>query len=472
MKRLIQYCMAAVFTVCTVGSMQAQDISITSLGAKGDGVTLNTKAIQQAVDKVTAQGGGRVLVPAGTFLSGTIVLKDDVDLHLQRGATLLASTEHKDFPRAKQPTYRSNKDIGGWYALLYADGAKNIAVTGAGTIDGQGAKQLPRPYEAGGDKDGRTRNIMFISCQGVTVDGITLLSSGVWNQHYLNCEDVRIINETVYNHSNRNNDGLDIDGCRRVVISGCIIDSHDDAICLKSTGFAPTEDVVISNCIVSSFANGIKLGTESSGGFRDITVTNCIVRPSREKHIPKGNMYREGITGVSLETVDGGCLENISVSNIIIQQTMCPVYIRLGGRGRKVLESQGEVQPGYARHISVSNITSYDSGNWACSVTGIPGYRIEDVQLTDFNIHQKGGVQVGDFIPTVQEVDEQIKGYPQPTCWKNLPAAGLFLRHLDGVVVKNFQLHTQEQDVRPMYVYDDVDGLVIDGLVRNGKAVK
>ena len=454
--------MMLIMVVLCACNQQKTPFNIVDFGAVGNGTTLNTSAIQKAVDKCHETGGGKVIVPSGTFLSGTITLKDNVELHLENGATLLGSYNHDDYPRQEQPAYRSQKDIGGWYALIYAHKAKNIAITGFGTIDGQGAKQKPRPYEADDDKDGRPRNILFISCKGIKVKDVFITSSGIWSQHYLNCEDGLIDGIKVYNHSNRNNDGIDIDGCRRFVLTNSIIDSLDDAISIKSTGIAPAENIVINNCIVSSFANGIKMGTESTGGFRNISITNCVVKPSREALLPEGNLYKEGITGLSLEIVDGGIMEGITVGNLIIEQTMSPIYIRLGGRSRKHIKEAPEPKIGKLKNVTLNNITAYNSGNWACSITGIPGHQVENIRLNNINIVQKGGLGKGGYLATLKDVKEDIKGYPQPTVWKELPVSGLFIRHAKHVSVTNFSLNTLESDPRPIFMADDVDGLRIN----------
>lgn len=198
------------------------------------------------------------------------------------------------------------KDAGGWVSLIYAVDAKNISITGKGTIDGKGKGRKGRISGLGGDRNGRPRNILFISCKDVHVEGITMRNSALWNQHYLNCEDVTIDHIKVYNHSNGNNDGIDIDGCRRFILSNSIIDSDDDGIVLKSTGTAPCENVIISNCIVSSFANAIKCGTESTGGFKNISISDCIVKPSRHSGERILKSTPSGITAISLEIVDGG----------------------------------------------------------------------------------------------------------------------------------------------------------------------
>lgn len=436
---------------------------ITTFGAKANVETVSTIHIQKAIDAANSNGGGRVVIPAGDFVSGTILLKSNVELYLARGARLLGSTNYDDYPRQPQSVYRSQKDDGGWYSLIYAEGSENIAISGSGTIDGQGSYHQGREDAPAGDRDGRPRNILLISCKKISISDITLTSSATWNQHYLDCEDLTIDNIKVYNHSNRNNDGVDIDGCRRVILTNSTFDTGDDAIVLKSTGPAPCEDIVINNCIASSFCNGIKMGTESTGGFRNISISNCIIRPSvhPDKPEPNRNPDAIGITGLSLEIVDGGVMEGISVNNLTIEGTKCPVYVRLAGRGRKHRVDAPEPTMGRMSNISINNITAYSSANYACSVTGIPGFRIENIRLSNFNIVQRGGLKAGEYLATLDDVEEKVKAYPQPTNWHNLPVAGLFIRHVEGISVNGFSIDAIEYDPRPIFMAHDVKGLSI-----------
>ncbi|MFB2117720.1 glycoside hydrolase family 28 protein [Parapedobacter sp. 2B3] len=446
--------------------------NIVDFGAVNDGFTVNTAAINEAISTCAAQGGGQVVIPPGTFLSGTITLLSNVELHLATGSVLLASTDRADFPRQPQPTYRSLKDKGGWFALVYALEAQNIAITGKGTIDGNGAKQQPDPALFGGDLDGRPRNILFISCKGVRVEGVRMRNSGMWNQHYLDCEDLLIDRIEVYNHSNRNNDGIDIDGCRRVVVSNSIIDSDDDGITLKSTGPAPTEDVVITNCVVSSFCNAIKAGTESTGGFRNISISNCVVKPSRSKARPVFDTPRHGITGISLEIVDGGTMEGVTINNITIEGTECPLYIRLGNRARKYMEDVPTPPVGSMRNISISNLVAYNTGNFSSSITAIPGHYIENVQLSNVQFFNRGGLRPDDYIQSHIHVIEDERGYPQPTVWANLPSSLLFIRHAKNISLIGFQFGSKSSDSRPPIVAVDVDRLLIDKGLYSGPATR
>lgn len=455
--------------------VKGNDFNILDFGARRDTAELSTTAINKAVAACNKAGGGRVIIPGGSFKSGTITLLDNVELFLERGAVLFASVDHKDFPRQKQPVYRSQKDPGGWYALIYAEGAQNIGISGSGTINGQGGKQLPRSVPPGaenGDRDGRPRNILFISCRKISVKDITMLNSGIWNQHYLDCEDVGIHNIRVYNHSNKNNDGVDIDGCRRVVMSDCIMDSDDDGITLKSTGAAATEDVTITNCIVSSTCAAIKCGTESTGGFRNIVISNCVVKPSVCPTEPIFRTPRIGQVGIALEIVDGGIMDGVTISNITIEGTECPIYVRLGNRARKHTDSAPEPGRGKMRNVSISDINVYNAGNYCSSVTGIPGSPIENITLNNIRIINRGGLKAGEYISEASKVPELEKEYPAPDRWKNLPSSGLYIRHVQDISIQNITLRSRSADPRVPVIADDVDELHINNLRTDRPGIK
>lgn len=445
----------------------SKDYNILNYGAVGNGSTLNTLAIQSAIDACSNSGGGRVIIPSGKYLSGTIVLKSNVEIYFEHSSTLLGSPNKEDYPFQPVPMYRSLRDDKGFRALIYAEGMENIALTGNGTIDGQGQFQqlVDAPDQ---DPIDRSRNITFISCRKIRVEGLSINNSGTWNQHYLNCEDVIVRNITVDNHCNDTNDGIDIDGCRRFLLSGCIFDSDDDGITLKSTGSAPSEDVVITNCIVSSYCNAIKAGTESTGGFRNIVISDCIVRPSRSKEAPKYEytpIPKIGITGLTLIIVDGGTMEGISVNNLTIYGTMAPLFIRLGNRARKHTKDATEPEVGKVSNISISNVVAYGAGSWGSSITGIPGYTVKNISLNNIKLFISGGVKQGEYSETPEE-DET--GYPQPTVWGNLPASGLYIRHAEGISINNMVFGVEKQDERVPVIAEDVSGLQISGCRLSG----
>jgi polygalacturonase len=299
-----------------------------------------------------------------------------------------------------------------------------------------------------------------------------MLNSGNWNQHYQNCEDVIVHNIHVYNHSNKNNDGIDMNGCRRFILSNSIIDSDDDGIVLKSTGLTVCEDITITNCIISSYTNAIKCGTESIGGFKNITISNCVIKPTRSNVESKFGLPRSGITGISLEIVDGGVMEGVNINNIVIEETDCPIYVRLGNRGRKYKKDARVPPYGQMRNIQISDITAYNTGNFSSSITGVPGAMIENISLSNLRIINKGGVKAGEYLADYSKVKEDEKGYPQPTVWKNLPSYGFFIRHVENISLSNVTLGSIEPDSRIPVIAVDVQRLLVNNFhlsAPNGK---
>lgn len=476
MKRTIS--LWALSLLLFTGNVSAQVFHTKDYGLTDDSTQLCTEAIQQAIDACHRAGGGQVVIPAGVHQSGTIVLKDNVELHLSNGAQLVASKNAGDFKNFPPTSYRSLKDAGGWVSLIYANGAQHIAITGQGTIDGRGAGRKGTIQGVAGDCNGRPRNILFISCRDVTVKDITMRNSALWNQHYLNCEDVRVSGIHVWNHCNGNNDGIDIDGCRRFILSNSIIDSDDDGIVLKSTGTAPCEDVVVTGCVVSSFANAIKLGTESTGGYKNILINDCIVKPSANKGKRILKSTPSGISAISLEAVDGGVMDGVTVDNILIEGTECPLYVRLGNRARKHIPDAPKPPVSIMRNISISHITAHNTGNFGSSITGIPSRKIENISLSDIHITNRGGLKKGSFrthsddarrhdmgknidfdryLKSAKDVKEDEAGYPQPTVWGNLPSFGLFVRHVEHITLHNVTFSSKGSEPRKAVIMVDVE---------------
>ncbi|MEA2062681.1 MAG: glycoside hydrolase family 28 protein [Gemmatimonadota bacterium] len=435
--------------------------NIKDYGATGDGQTKDTGAIRKAIDAAGAAGGGTVYFPPGRFLSGTIFMKNHITLHLESGATLLGSTDIKDFPETI-PEFRSYTDNYVRHSLIYGEGLHDIAITGRGAIDGQGAAFQWREYS------NRPYVIRFISCSHVLVQDVTMLNSPMWMQHYLACDFVTIRGIHVYNHSTYNNDMIDIDCCKDVHISGCYGSSDDDALTLKSTAGRPTENVTITNCVLGSHCNAIKMGTESNGGFRNITITNCTINSLlTEQRVFYGGP--RGSSGISLELVDGGILENITVSNIAIRNVRVPIFLRLGNRARPYKKNMPKPGIGVLRNVVISNITASGVDTIGCSITGQPGHPVENVTLSNIRITFPGG---GTKQDAEKEVPEHPAKYPECTMFGTLPAYGFYCRHVTGLRFSNIDLELEGTDRRPAFVFDDVQGLDLEGLAEgaNGAA--
>lgn len=441
---------------------------VSQFGALGDGVTLNTISIQAAIDAAEADGGGEVTFPPGTFLTGTLYLKSDVHLRLSPGTVILGSTDLADYPLTycKYPSYSDQYTL---RALIWGEGLTNISITGSGVIDGQGAlfhsnvatpeevAVAAQPYEQTGRHIPHERYlnrpylIRLISCQNVHIEDLTLRNSAMWMQHYLDCDYVTLRGLNVFNHAARNNDMIDIDGCRHVFISDCIGDTDDDALTLKSTGARATEHVVISNCILSSHCNAIKAGTESAGGFKDIVINNCIIRRSAVEEVLSGRA--EGLAGIALEIVDGGTLERVNISNIIIEGTTSPIFMRLGNRARPSKPGDPKPPVGTFRDVSISNIVATGAGTTGCSFSGIPGHPIENISLSNIHISFAGGGPAD--ILDVPEVEEK---YPECTMFDILPAYGFFFRHGKNIHLRDIELTCAASDPRPPIITLDVEG--------------
>ncbi|WP_080058272.1 glycoside hydrolase family 28 protein [Spirosoma aerolatum] len=451
MKTLLVSTFIALSTVAS-----ATDFNVLTFGAKGDGKTDNTTAIQKTVDACAASGGGLVVFPAGNFLSGTIQLKSHVVLHLSAGCQLTGTTVLAKYPY-QQHGFRFYGAEWARQSLIYAHKVDDVGIEGYGTIDGQGASFVTTTLK----KPDRYRNrpylLWFIECKKVRVSGITLRNSAFWMQHYLGCEDVSINGISIWNHSNKNNDMIDIDGSRNVTIQNVKGDSDDDGLTLKSTSPLITENVTVMNCVLSSHCNALKLGTESTGGFRNVAITNCVIRPSAQKTTIYGKPA--GISGIALEMVDGGVMENISISNIVVEGPEVPIFIRLGNRARKYDEQASTPGTGRVRNIRLSGITATGSGQTGCSITGIETAKLHEISLNDISIDVLGGGAASDMMKSVPRLDDQ---YPEGTMFGTLPAYGFYLAHIENIQLSNVRFTCLAPDNRPALALDDVRDFALD----------
>jgi polygalacturonase len=442
---------------------QAQPIfAVQDYGAEGDGMTVNTQAIQKAIDAAHEAGGGRVLISGGTFVSGTLVLKSGVEIHITAGDTLLGSPYLQDYPDMEQRTIRSYTERYSRKAFIYAESATDIALTGRGMIHGNSYAPEFKAAKHGRDKP---LGMRLISCKRVKVEGLTLTSAGLWLQHYLNCEALHIEGITAINHGNFTNDGMNIDGCRNVSIKNIRIDSHDDALVFKSTGPARCENITVRNCDLKSHCHGLKFGTETTGGFRNIDIANISISASDSVHYKAGKLWRV-ITGLALELVDGGTMENIRIHNLRADSVYAPIFVKLGNRARKHTEDAPEPAPGQMRNIHLSNFRITDAGPFSSSVTGFPGHPIRNVTLENIDIEYNEAPGADELFT---EVPENEKRYPEITMFtkglesrKYLPTHGLFARHVDGLVIRNFNVKPVQDDPRPKFEFIEVSRLEID----------
>jgi len=411
-------------------------------GAAGDGKTKDTKAIQAAIDACFEKGGGKVVLHGGTFVSGTILLKSRVNLHVESGAVLLGSEDLEDYPDITPELLYLYTDRFTRY-LIYAEKAENISITGRGTIDGRGRAF---PYVRNEDKN-RPYIIRFAECTNVAVRDITFLDSARWLQHYLACENVLIDGITVIARTRENRDGIDIDSCHNVRIANSYIDSGDDAIVLKALAMRPCRNVTVSNCVLRSSASALKLGTESNGGFENILFTGCAI-------------YDTTGDAIALEMVDGGKFDRVTVSDIVIHNARCAIFIRLGNRARIIpgLEKPGK---GTMSNIIVDNIQATGIRNWGCSVTGLPDQLIENVRLSNLRIRYEGG---GTLEDAARIISEKPESYPSSSIFGILPAYGFFCRHIRNLELRGISVDCESREMRPAFWMEDIRGMTLSSL--------
>ena len=434
----------------------AKVFNIKSYGAIGDGVAMETEAIQKTIDACHEAGGGIVWVPAGDFQIGTIWLKSNITLSLDYGASLLGSQKIADY----KTEGLSNPREGGPRCLIYAENASNIVIEGLGVIDGRGTPEFfPRIRSRGRETSKRPRLLRMVNCDQLTFSGVTYKRPAFWGLHLIDCRNIHFNAVTVrFRNNGYNNDGLDLDGCENVLIENCDIDSGDDAICLKSSK-NPCRNIVVRGSKVTSNTAPLKFGTSSRGGFIDVSVTNCY-------------FYNSPMGAIKLLLVDGGRLENVNISRIVMKDVGNPIFIRLGNRGRtytkRTRQKQGaDVQPEGVRvgtlknvHIRdlVAEVTGRDkSRSGPIMITGIPGHYVEDVVLENIKISYPGGGTQDD---AERVVPEDIARYPEQFFFGVLPSWGAYIRHARNIEFINVELKTRTKDARQKMYIEDVEGFV------------
>lgn len=437
-------------------------------GAKGDGKALDSPAINGAIDACTGAGGGVVYVAPGIYRCGMVILKPNVTLYLEAGATILGSTNINDYLRSGGP---ATKGDAGQNHLIFAKDAEKVTVRGPGRIDGQGSafwKRSDRPplppdeswadvIAHGWAPNGKRPSPMleFVNCKGLRIEEIRIEGAPGWTMRTMNCDQVAIRGISVKNPNyGPNTDGIDICGCTNVLVSDCSIDTGDDAICLKSEnpyGGEPllNRNIVVTNCVLTTCCNGFKLGTTTQGGFENITFSNSVIYNNPV------DLAQRVISGVALEVVDGGWIDGLHVSGIRMQRTRTPIFIRLGNRSKKY---------DYPRHglrgVIIEDIHASESV-LASSITGLENMYVEDVTLKNIQIDSVLAGRSDWVNRLVPEVPEK---YPEARMFGMLPVSGLYCRHVRGLRLSDVTFRAPAGEQRPAIICDDVRGIQISGL--------
>ena len=413
-----------------------------------------TAAIQQAVDAAAVKGG-IVRLSHGKYVSGTIEMRSGVCLEVCAGAELLGSTCLADYPEhhARRLTVQDTS-MGMHQSLIFAEGCEDICLRGGGILNGQGSPTNFPGEETAQGTPGRPFLIRVIDCSRVHIANLTMKNAACWMQNYLNCEHLLIEGITVRNHANYNNDGMDIDGCRNVVIRHCRISSGDDALCFKGAGQSELRRVLVEDCDFYSACNAVKVGTDTQGDFRQVLIRRCRIGGLAED--PSGLKHACSDSGISLEMVDGGTLEDFLIRDIYITRAWSPFFLRLENRGR-VKPGDPAPGPGTMRRILFSNITGDENGPRGSYMLGIPEKPIEDVAFRQIMIRQKASAG-----PVLKDSDfSEMRGvYPDAHMIDEIgdaPAFGLWARHVKGLHLNNYEVHPTGNDPRPFIEFSDVD---------------
>ncbi len=447
--------------------------NVRAFGAKGDGASIDSPAINRAIDAAAAAGGGTVVFSAGIYLSYSIRLKSKVGLYLDHGAVILAGptpldgTNSGGYDAAEpQGTCEPYQDYGHnhWHnSLIWGEDLDGISITGPGLIWGKGLTRgwdkepgMPDTTKPGvGNK-----TIALKNCRNVLLRDFKILQGGWFGILATGVDNLTIDNLLI----DTNRDGMDIDCCRNVRVSNCTVNSPwDDGICPKSSfalGYArPTENLTVTNCYVTgdfvlgSVLDGtwkrigptphwtptgrIKLGTESNGGFRNVTISNCVF---------------ESCQGFALESEDGALIEDITFTGITMRDIRsAPLFLRLGTRMR----GPSDAKPGVLRRVILSDITSSRASQLPSILSGVPGHPIEDIKISDIFLEQVGG---GSAQMAALDPEERESAYPEPDMFGKLPATGFFLRHVHNLEMSNVEVATRAADARPAFWLKDVVG--------------
>ena len=445
---IMKYCLGVILSLFHLLNVQGIEINIQDRGAIPNASSDNTEIIQRAIDDCEISGGGTVIIPNGIFMSNQLFLKSNVNLCLHKNGVIRALPGLDNWSARSLPRK----------ALVHAVGIENASITGEGSLDGNGCLAK---HQTGDNTAGRYYTVFFDNCKRMRVNNVSLINSCFWTFRILDCDNLVINGIRVYSHCNLNNDGIDIDG-RNIVISDCIIDCVDDAICLKSDSKTSIcENIAISNCVISTNCNGIKFGTASNMGFQNITISNIIIKRPSENNFHEYKIQRlTGVTaetsvnvGLALQMVDGGIMNQINISNIVMSDVLTPFMIKFGNRRNT---------PKYVRNISISNIIATGKSLMSSSITGFPGNYVENVKISNITFNCPGG---GTLIHSLNEIAENEKAYPDNKQFGlAMPAYGLFIRHVKNITLDNIQLNLASPDFRHAFVVNDVENILINNV--------
>ena len=411
-----------------------RQFSVKDFHAIGDGLALDTAAIQRAIDAASSAGGGTVWFAPGRYVTGTILLKSGVTLDLAQGATLLGSTDPADY-RLLEPFVDAVGATRG-YALIGCVDAHSVGVTGVGAIDGRGAA-----LQASGGKGPSARPFLLLCLRStaIVVEGVSLVNSSAWTMHVFQCSDVTISHISIRSLGLANNDGIDIDSSQRVHVEGCTIETGDDAICLKTTSSKPCNDITVKGCTLTTRCAAFKIGTESAGDFSAIRVSDC--------HVVEANLG-----AIKILSVDGANIRDVLVERMQVDDADTPIFLRLGARGRTFRPGDVARPPGTLSNVVIRDMEVKLARRVGILISGIPGHVIKNVSLQRIAITMSG--EPATQLPP--QPAENPAAYPEVRMFGgNLPAFGIYGRHLRGLETMQVAITGIPGDIRPEQLLSD-----------------
>ena len=454
------------------GKMSERSFYIKDFGALGDGVSLDTASVQRAVDEISRSGGGRLLFKDGDFVLSTVFLKSNLHIEIDKSARILGALHFDDYAFHEEIDYPAYQDQSHTYfdcSMFVAKGCENISITGDGVIDMRSVwdEENKRDIVHRGPKC-----IALKECKSVEIGGIEILNATDLAVYFAGCEDVDIhdLKMRVYI------DGISPDNSKRVKIRDCDIECGDDGIVFKSSytlnRIDVCRDISVKNCRVKSRCSAIKFGTETNGGFYNIDIDGVDIRETR-------------ITGIAIESVDGAIIDGLTLKNITMRNVGAPIFIHLGQRMR----GPAGREIGRIRNVTLENITAagpyepYGAIAWnyasfaandtlqypwsmdsmpaeeqfTSNICGLRGIPLENITLKNVDLTLEGGVEQFDAL-----VPDKAPEYPEVMVYgRELPAKGIFFRHVNGLTLENVKVSTYKPDAREDFVFENVESLTV-----------
>jgi polygalacturonase len=447
--------------------LSAKEYNIAKYGAVNDGKTINTIAVQKAIDDCNKNGGGTVMVDGGgVYVIGTIFLKSNITLHIDNGTTLQGSTNQNDYPEKGVYKVMYARETTKDRCLIYAENATSFAIEGHGTIDGNGHLKYFPKKKVKGKSFQRPMLLRLKDCSNISMRDIHLINPASWTSAWLYCNNITIDGITIVSRANGNGDGLDFDGCQNVRVSNSNFNNSDDCICLQaSLPEKPCRNVTVTNCNFTTKWGGMRIGLLSRGNIEYVTVSNCTFRDIQD-------------SGLKIQQNEGGEMSHMTFSNLVMENVPRPIFMTFCQQTASVDTPKGTYEPLKRMHnMKFDNIivdNSKGDKDSAFFLTGIPGHEIEDISITnvDFIVSGGGSQEDANKLDVKEYTLENMKRWPEFFTVGALPSYGIYARHINGLNLENISIKTNSDDKRLPVILNQVKNATSRNIRANGKLIK